>query len=440
MRVAAELEGRQAVGSVNRATSNEAAALLRPATRDEEAAMTTGRETEGLDHPTLRRLVDEAGTINALVAPGKGLLAADESLSSIARRFEPFGIEPTEESRRQYRQMLFTTPGVAEYISGVILFDETLRQGADDGRPFAMLLADQGLVPGIKVDEGTVPLAGAPGEQITEGLDGLRQRLEEYRSLGVRFAKWRAVITIGDGRPSGYCFDTNAHALARYASLCQEAGLVPIVEPEVLMDGTHPLERTFDVTQATLERVFAALRAQRVVLEHLLLKPNMVVPGSRSERRARGARCGGGDSALPPPDSTRCSAGYRLSLGRAGASDCDRAPERHERERHERRTSGAPVARQLLFRACAAGSRAGGLAGGEPRHVGAGQQAFRRSARCNAAAKSGAGTRQRWSRSRRPRGTPRAPAVSISMTGARSRSDAAPMTGLRARSIRGRGG
>ena len=230
-------------------------------------------------HPQMAR------TIEALMAPGKGLLAADESLSSIAKRFQPFGIEPTEEARRQYRQMLFTTPGVGQFISAVILFDETLRQRADDGRSFAKLLDDNGIVPGIKVDAGTVPLAGAPDERITEGLDGLRQRLEEYRLLGARFTKWRAVITIGDGLPSSYCLETNAHALARYAALCQEAGLVPIVEPEVLMDGSHRLDRTFEVTEAALVRVFAALREQRVVLEHLLLKPNMVVPGARGEQQ-----------------------------------------------------------------------------------------------------------------------------------------------------------
>ena len=229
---------------------------------------------------------DTTSTIAALTAPGKGLRAADESLSSIAKRFRPFSIESTEETRRQYRQMLLTTPGLAKYISGVILFDETLRQRADDGRPFAKVLDDIGVVPGIKVDAGTVPLAGAPDERITEGLDGLRQRLQEYRSLGARFTKWRAVIAIGDGRPSSYCLDTNAHALARYAALCQAAGLVPIVEPEVLMDGRHGLERAFEVTEATLVRVFAALREQRVLLENLLLKPNMVVPGADSDRQA----------------------------------------------------------------------------------------------------------------------------------------------------------
>lgn len=219
-------------------------------------------------------------TIGSLMAPSKGILAADESFPTIARRFEPFGIESTEESRRRYRQMLFTTPGVEEYICGVILFDETLRQRADDGRLLVEVLTASGIIPGVKVDLGAEPLAGAPGERITEGLDGLRQRLEEYRTLGARFAKWRAAIEIGDGKPSAYCLDTNAHALARFAALCQEAGIVPIVEPEVLEDGAHSLERCLEVTQATIERVFNALRAQHVVLEQMLLKPNMVLPGA----------------------------------------------------------------------------------------------------------------------------------------------------------------
>jgi len=225
-------------------------------------------------------------TIGALMAPSKGILAADESLATIARRFEPFGIESTEENRRRYRQMLFTTPGVEEYISGVILFDETMRQSADDGRRFVDVLTASGIIPGIKVDVGAEPLAGALGERITEGLDGLRERLNEYRTLGARFAKWRAVIEIGDGKPSAYCLDTNAHALARYAALCQDAGLVPIVEPEVLEDGAHTIERCFEVTEATLDRVFTALRAQHVILEQILLKPNIVLPGTSSPRKA----------------------------------------------------------------------------------------------------------------------------------------------------------
>jgi fructose-bisphosphate aldolase, class I len=214
-----------------------------------------------------------------LVSRGKGILAADESPPTMAKRLAALGIENTEESRRRYRQMLFTTPGLGAFISGVILFDETIRQRADDGTLFPDVLARQGIVPGIKVDRGTKPLAGAPGELITEGLDGLRERLIEYKALGARFAKWRGVITIGSGIPSHYCIETNAHALARYAVLCQEAGLVPIVEPEVLMDGDHPIARCFAVTEATLHAVFAALRHQGVGLEALLLKPNMVLAG-----------------------------------------------------------------------------------------------------------------------------------------------------------------
>lgn len=231
-------------------------------------------------------VTDVGSTVTALMAPGKGLLAADESNPSIAARFRSLAIESTEESRRQYRQMLFTTPRLAAYISGVILFDETIRQRADDGQSFVELLLAQGITPGIKVDRGAIPLAGAPEERITDGLDGLGERLREYRMLGARFAKWRAVITIGAGRPSGYAIDTNAHALARYAALCQEQGLVPIVEPEILMDGDHSLEQSFEVTEATLDRVFAALRAQRVVLEQILLKPGMVLPGAGSPRQA----------------------------------------------------------------------------------------------------------------------------------------------------------
>src|ERR671927_407733 len=185
---------------------------------------------------------DLHATAKALVAEGKGILAADESDSTIKKRFDSIGVESTEENRRAYRELLFTTSGVEEFISGVILFDETLRQSADDGTPFAKLLASRGIIPGIKVDKGAKPLALAPGETVTEGLDGLRERLGEYRELGARFAKWRATYFVGDGTPSEYAVWTNAHALARYAALSQEAGLVPIVEPEVLMDGTHAIE------------------------------------------------------------------------------------------------------------------------------------------------------------------------------------------------------
>src|SRR3954471_11044554 len=215
----------------------------------------------------------------ALVAPGKGILAADESDGTIKKRFDSIGIESTEDSRRGYRDMLFTTEGAAEHISGVILYDETIRQNAVDGTPFPKLLEQQGIIPGIKVDKGAKDLANAPGEKITEGLDGLRERLNEYRELGARFTKWRAVITIGKGIPTEYCLWTNAHALARYGALSQEAGLVPIIEPEVLMDGDHSIETSFEVTSRALHAVFTELRDQRVHPEGMLLKPNMVLSG-----------------------------------------------------------------------------------------------------------------------------------------------------------------
>jgi fructose-bisphosphate aldolase, class I len=229
-------------------------------------------------------------TARALVSSGRGILAADESHPTLGRRFSALGIENTEESRRVYRQMMFTTPGVAEFISGVILFDETIRQQADDGTPLGDLLAKRGMIPGIKVDKGTKALAGAAGELITEGLDGLRERLAEYRDLGARFAKWRAVITIGSGIPTPYCIDTNAHALARYAALCQEAGLVPIVEPEVLMDADNTIERCFDVTSRTLDWTFHELGVQDVDLPGTLLKPNMVISGKGCPEQAPAAR------------------------------------------------------------------------------------------------------------------------------------------------------
>ena len=219
-------------------------------------------------------------TATAMVAPGKGILAADESSPTMAKRLAGIGLESTEARRRDYREILFTTEGIGEHISGVILFDETLRQATAAGTPFAEVLVRHGVIPGIKVDGGTKPLAGFPDEVVTEGLDGLRGRLEEYAGLGARFAKWRAVIKIGDGRPTDVCIRANAHALARYAALAQEAGLVPIVEPEVLMDGAHTIERCAEVTEATVRAVYAELAAHRVVLEASLLKPNMVLPGT----------------------------------------------------------------------------------------------------------------------------------------------------------------
>jgi len=218
-------------------------------------------------------------TARKMVAPGKGILAADESFGTIEKRFKSINLESTEENRQAYRQMLFTTDGMEQYISGVIMFDETIHQKTDDGTPFVKVMQDKGVVPGIKVDKGAKPLAGSPQEKITDGLDGLRDRLNSYYEIGARFAKWRAVITIGDGIPTDYCIRANAEALARYAALCQEAGLTPIVEPEVLMDGGHTIERCFEVTERTLHVVFDALFHHNVLLEGTILKPNMVIAG-----------------------------------------------------------------------------------------------------------------------------------------------------------------
>ena len=230
---------------------------------------------------------DLEATARALVAPSKGILAADESDGTIKKRFDSIGVESTEENRRAYRDLLFTTDGAEEFISGVILFDETVRQSSVDGTPFPQLLERKGIIAGIKVDKGAKPLAHAHGETVTEGLDGLRDRLNEYRELGARFTKWRAVISIGDHRiPSEYCIWTNAHALARYAALSQEAGLVPIVEPEGLMGGDHTIARSFEVTSRTLHAVFTELRDQRVAFEQMLLKPNMVLSGYDSPEQA----------------------------------------------------------------------------------------------------------------------------------------------------------
>lgn len=235
----------------------------------------------------IRMSINELTSVaRALVAEGKGILAADESTGTIRKRFNSINVESTEENRRAYRELLFTTGGVEEFISGVILFDETIRQSAQDGTPFPELLKSKGIIPGIKPDRGAKPLAGFPAEKITEGLDGLRERLEEYRDLGAEFGKWRAVITIGEGIPTDFCICANAHALARYAALCQEVGIVPIVEPEVLMDGDHTLERCEEVTELTLQRLYEALEDHRVVLEGTILKPNMVIAGKECQVQA----------------------------------------------------------------------------------------------------------------------------------------------------------
>ena len=220
---------------------------------------------------------DLQGVAVQMVANGRGILAADESSGTANKRLASVKIEQTEENRHAYRELLFTTRGLGEHISGAILYDETIRQSARDGTPFVKILSDQNILPGIKVDTGAKKLAGSPAEKMTEGLDGLRERLAEYVQLGAKFTKWRAVITIGTGLPTANCMDVNAHALARYAALAQEAGLVPIVEPEVLMDGNHTIETCREVTEATLQRVFDALIDQGVALEGMVLKPNMVI-------------------------------------------------------------------------------------------------------------------------------------------------------------------
>ena len=322
-------------------------------------------------------------TARALVSPGRGILAADESHPSIEKRFSALGIENTAEIRRVYRQMLFTTPGTAEFISGVILFDETIRQQADDGTALGNLLAERGMIPGIKVDRGTKALAGSAGELITEGLDGLRERLAEYRGLGARFAKWRAVITIGAGIPTPYCVDTNAHALARYAALCQEAGLVPIVEPEVLMDGDHPIERCFEVTETTLHTVFAELHRQRVGLEGMLLKPNMVVSGKSCPRQAgvqevaeATVRCLRRTVPAAVPGIVFLSGGQSDELATAHLNAMNAMAETHPWQLSFSYGRALQAAAQKAWK-------------GDPGRLAAGQNAFHRRARLNALARSG---------------------------------------------------
>ena len=299
-------------------------------------------------------------TALALVAPGKGILAADESTNTIKRRFDSIDVESTEQSRRDYREMLFRTAGVNEFISGVILYDETLRQRGADGTPIVSILQERGIIPGIKVDKSTNPLANTDGELITDGIDGLRDRLAEYHAIGARFSKWRAVITIGDGIPSQYCIDANAHMLGRFAALSQEAGLVPIVEPETLMDGDHPIERCYEVTLEALRSTYAELARQRVDLRGTLLKPNMVISGKDAAERADANEVAGAHARLPNARRPRRRAGHRLPQRRPERRRGYRKPARHQlrRPRHER-----AMGTQLLLWTRLAGCPAEGMGG-----------------------------------------------------------------------------
>ena len=326
---------------------------------------------------------DLASIAATLVADGKGILASDESVATLTRRFDPLGIQSTEQSRRAYREMLFTTPGAAEFISGVILYDETIRQKSSDGTPLAEVLSRQGIVPGIKVDTGAEPLAGSPEETVTEGLDGLRDRLAEYHGMGARFAKWRAVIRITDKLPSVACVSANAHALARYAALCQEQQVVPIVEPEVLMNGAHTIERCEEVTGAVLHTVFHALFEQGVSLESMLLKPSMVIAGKDCSRQASvqevataTLRCLRRHVPAAVPGIVFLSGGQKDRLATAHLNAINRLP--------------GPKPWKLSFSYGRALQDAA-LEGwhGRDENVKAGQQAFYHRARCNGAATRG---------------------------------------------------
>jgi fructose-bisphosphate aldolase class I len=323
-----------------------------------------------------------ADTARALVAPNKGILAADESSGTIEKRFKSIDLASTEENRRAYRELLFTTNGAEQFISGVILFDETIRQKAKDGTPFPQLLDKRGIIPGIKVDKGTKAVPFSKLEKITEGLDGLRERITEYRGLGARFAKWRAVIEIGDGIPSDTCIETNAHALARYAALCVEGGLVPIVEPEVLMDGAHTIEQCYAATDRTLRSVFRQLAEQRVPLEEILLKPNMVLSGQKCPKQAsvrevaeQTLRCFRNTVPAAVPGIVFLSGGQSDELATAHLNEMNKL-------------GGGPW--QLSFsygRALQAPTLKSWR--GKPENAAAGQKAFLHRARCNGAARSG---------------------------------------------------
>jgi len=318
----------------------------------------------------------------AMVAKGKGILAADESGGTIKKRFDAIKLESTEEARRTYRELLFTTAGAADYISGVIMFDETIRQKTKDGTPFPQYLQKLGIVPGIKVDAGAKPLAGFPKETITEGLDGLRDRLAAYHALGARFAKWRAVIDIAEDIPTAFAIEANAHALARYAALCQEANIVPIVEPEVLMDGAHTIERCEEVTSATLTAVFQQLHAHRIHLEGMVLKPNMVIAGKKCPTQA---------SAQQVAEATvRCLKRHVPSAvpGIAFLSGGQSAAQASEHLSLMNKI--APLPWELTFSyGRALQEEALKAWAGKPENFGAGQQAFFRRAKLNGLARTG---------------------------------------------------
>jgi len=323
-----------------------------------------------------------ADIARALVAPHKGILAADESSGTIEKRFKSIDLASTEESRRAYRELLFTTAGVEQFISGVILYDETIRQKAKSGAPFPALLDQRGILPGIKVDKGTKAIPFAKLEKITEGLDGLRERISEYRGLGARFAKWRAVIEIGDGIPSDLCIETNAHALARYAALCVEGGLVPIVEPEVLMDGSHSIERCYEATERTLRAVFRCLYEQRVPLEQTLLKPNMVLSGQNCPKQAsvrevaeQTLRCFRNNVPAAVPGIVFLSGGQSDELATAHLNEMNKL-------------GGGPWELSFSYgRALQAPTLKTWR--GKPENAAAGQKAFLHRARCNGAARTG---------------------------------------------------
>ena len=326
-------------------------------------------------------------TAEALVAPGKGILAADESTGTIKKRFDSIGVESTEDTRRAYRQMLFTTPGLGEHISGVILYDETIRQSTDDGVPFVKVLEAAGSIPGIKVDTGAKPLALFPGETVTEGLDGLRERLAEYRELGARFAKWRATIIIGDGTPTNFAIDANAHAMARYAALCQEADVVPIVEPEILMDGAHDIAACEEATGRTLDALYRQMVAHRLDLPGTLLKVNMIVPGT-------GNLTQDDDEAIAAATIRCLSESVPASVPgivflSGGMSDEQATSRLDAMNRMLAAGDGAPWALSFSYgRALQAPALTAW--GGDPRNVGAGQRALAHRATMNGRARDGA--------------------------------------------------